>query len=198
MPTQPYGLPADKRAQQGGLLFLSALLIFFLSSIFLYLLYAFVRRNEVESTQPLPISFLLSTGLLIIVSGLLHFATIAVAREQRSRAIGLLTTGLLGAIAFMAAQGYSLWEVLIEPNFALSPHKGVVGMVIVLAFLHALHVVGGVISLGIVTTRAAMGQYDHERNWAVRFATLYWHFLDAIWIFMLAAFWGTSGGFQFG
>lgn len=197
MPTQPYGLPADKRAQQGGLLFLSALLIFFLSSIFLYLLYAFVRRDEVESTQPLPISFLLSTGLLVIVSALLHFATVAVAREQRTRAIGLLTAGLLGAIAFMGAQGYSLWEVLVEPDFASSPHKGVVGMVIILAFLHALHVVGGVISLGIVTTRAALGQYDHERNWAVRFATLYWHFLDVIWICMLAAFWGTSGGFEF-
>lgn len=198
MPTQPYGLPADKRAQQGGLLFLSALLMFFLASILLYLLYAFVRRGEVESSQPLPISFLLSTGLLLVVSGILHFATLAVAREQRTRAVTLLVVGLFGALGFMAAQGYSLWEVLVEPKFAISPHKGVVGMVLVLAFLHALHVVGGVISLGIVTTRAALGQYDHERNWAVRFATLYWHFLDIVWICMLVAFWGTSGGFQFG
>lgn len=198
MSTQPYALPADRRAQQGGLLFLSALLMFFLASILLYLLYAFVRRNEIETAQPLPISFLLSTGLLLVVSGMLHLATIAVCRENRPRAIGLLCFSLLGAVCFMGAQGYSLWEVLVKPDYASSPHRGVYGMVIVLAFLHALHVVGGVIALALVTTRAALGRYDHERNWAVRFATLYWHFLDIVWICMLLAFWGTSGGFQFG
>lgn len=198
MSTQPHALPADRRAQQGGLLFLSALLMFFLASILLYLLYAFVRRHEVETSQPLPISFLLSTGLLLIVSGTLHLATLAVCREQRPRALWLLMGSLVGALGFMAAQGYSLWEVLAAPDYAISPHRGVVGMVIVLAFLHALHVVGGVVALALVTTRAALGRYDHERNWAVRFATLYWHFLDIVWILMLVAFWGTSGGFQFG
>jgi cytochrome c oxidase subunit 3 len=198
MSTNSIGLPADRRARQGGLLFLGALLMFFLASIVLYLLYAFVRRGEVESSAPLPISFLASTALLLIVSLLLHFATRAVRREQRGRTLTLLALSLLGAFGFMAAQGFSLWETLAAPNFAISPHKGVVGMVIVLAILHALHVVGGVIAIGIITTRAAVGRYDHERHWAVDFATLYWHFLDGVWICMLVAFYATSGGFYFG
>jgi cytochrome c oxidase subunit III len=198
MSTQSVSLPADRRAQQGGFLFLGALLMFFLSSILLYLLYAFVRRDELETAQSLPSSFLLSTGLLLAVSLFLHFATISVRREQRQSAITLLVLSVIGSLGFMGAQGFSLWEVLSAPQFALTPHKGVVGMVIVLAVLHALHVVGGVIALGIVTSRAALGLYDHERHWAVDFAALYWHFLDIVWICMLVAFWGTSGGFQFG
>ena len=68
-------------------------------------------------------------------------------------------------------------------------------MVIVLAVLHGLHVAGGVIALGIVAARAAIGRYDHERYWAVDFSALYWHFLDVIWLCMLTAFWWTTGGF---
>jgi cytochrome c oxidase subunit 3 len=74
--------------------------------------------------------------------------------------------------------------------------KGVAGMVAVLALLHALHVAGGVIALGIVSVRAVLGRYDHERHWPVDFAAQYWHFLDAVWLCMLAAFWLTTGGFE--
>ena len=69
-------------------------------------------------------------------------------------------------------------------------------MVYVLALLHALHVAGGVVALGIVSTRSWLGRYDHERHWPVDFTAQYWHFLDAVWIFMLAAFWLTTGGFE--
>jgi cytochrome c oxidase subunit 3 len=68
-------------------------------------------------------------------------------------------------------------------------------MVIVLAVLHALHVMGGIIALALVTARAGLGRYDHERFWAIQFSAYYWHFLDLVWIVMLVAFWATSGGF---
>ena len=68
-------------------------------------------------------------------------------------------------------------------------------MVVVLAILHALHVLGGIFALGIVSVRTAMGQYDHERHWPVDFAAHYWHFLDLVWIVMLTTFWLTTGGF---
>ena len=70
-------------------------------------------------------------------------------------------------------------------------------MVVVLAILHALHVAGGVIALAIVSILALLGRYDHERHGPVDFAAQYWHFLDAVWLCMLAAFWLTSGGFVF-
>ena len=68
-------------------------------------------------------------------------------------------------------------------------------MVVVLAFLHALHVAGGIIALGVVAVRASHGRYDHERHFAVDFTANYWHFLDIVWLVMLASFWATTSGF---
>lgn len=198
MPTPIQSLPVDRRARQGGFLFLASLVIFFLSSILLYLLYAYARREERETLTPLPFSFLASTLSILVVSGMLHVACRAVTRDRLRRAIQSLWIALFAALFFIAVQSYALWSLLSNVDFSLAPNRGVMGMVLVLAILHALHVVGGIIPLGVVCVRAARGKYDHERNWGVHFAAQYWHFLDLVWLFMLAAFWLTSGGFRFG
>jgi heme/copper-type cytochrome/quinol oxidase subunit 3 len=30
---------------------------------------------------------------------------------------------------------------------------------------------------------------DHERNIGLKVCTLYWHFLDVVWVLLLASFW---------
>ena len=91
----------------------------------------------------------------------------------------------------------ALSHMLIGPAMERGTSNGVVGMVVVLAILHALHVLGGVIALFIVAVGSLRGRYDHERHWPVDFAAQYWHFLDLVWICMLISFAATTGGFQF-
>ena len=62
------------------------------------------------------------------------------------------------------------------------------GLVFCLILLHALHVIGGVISLCVVTVRALHGRYDHENYLGVKYAAAYWHFLDIIWLIMFGMF----------
>ncbi len=100
----------------------------------------------------------------------------------------------LSALVFIGMQCRAMGEML-SGTILEGTERGVAGMVVVLALLHALHVAGGIIALGMVSLRAMHGKYDHERHWPVDFAAQYWHFLDVIWLFMLAAFWMTSGGF---
>ncbi len=108
----------------------------------------------------------------------------------------LLGISNVAAIVFIGLQVWSMYDMLETTVGKHGSGRGVMGMVIVLAFLHALHVAGGIISLGIVTVRTIMGRYDHERHFAVDFAAQYWHFLDIVWIAMLLAFWLTTGGFH--
>ncbi len=190
-------LPSDHRSQQGGLLFLGSLLIFFMASLVMYGVYAYSRRGEVELTAPLPARLLVSTFCLLIVSGLLHAATRTVRREKRRLTTLLLSLGGVAACLFMWVQFQAMREMLDAAATSGGPGRGVVGMVAVLAFLHALHVAGGVLSLGIVSVRSLMGRYDHERHWPIDFSAHYWHFLDGVWLCMLVAFWGTTGGFGF-
>jgi len=188
-------LPSDRRFRQGGWLFLGTLLIFFLSSLLLYAIYAFTRRNDPQSLVPLPTSFLTSTVCLIGISVLVHAATRTVRRSKRFATSLLLIISAIAAVVFMMIQYESMMTLLSGPALQAGTGKGVAGMVVVLAFLHALHVAGGVISLGVVGVRSMLGKYDHERHWPVDFTAHYWHFLDLVWLCMLAAFVATTGGF---
>ena len=188
-------LPSDQRFQLGGWLFLLSLLIFFLTSILLYTIYAFWRRDDPQSTAPLPAAFLLSTICLLFVSVLMHLASRTIRREHRRTTCTLLVASGIAATIFMAIQYDAMAEMLGGPGLRGGTGKGVAGMVTVLALLHALHVAGGVVALGLVSVRSLLGRYDHERHWPVDFAAQYWHFLDAVWLCMLAAFWLTTGGF---
>lgn len=190
-------LPVDRRVKQGGWLFLVSLLIFFVASILLFGLYAYPRRDDPLSLVPLPKSFLVSTICLVAISVLVHAATRQVRRDRFRATAWLLGISTAAAIIFTVVQCLAMTTMLLGPASYEGPGRGVAGMVIVLAILHALHVLGGIVALGIVATRSSVGMYDHERHWPVDFAAQYWHFLDLVWICMIVTFWLTTGGFGF-
>ena len=190
-------LPSDVRHHMGGYLFLGSLLIFFLSSILLYGIYAYARRGDAQSAAPIPNTFLISTACLILISGLVHAASVMIRRDRYRLTSVLLLSSSLAAIGFVWMQCQAMYGMLNGPALSGGTGKGVAGMLVVLAFLHALHVAGGIVALAIVSFHSLHGRYDHERHWPVDFAAQYWHFLDVIWLFMLAVFWMTTGGFEF-
>jgi heme/copper-type cytochrome/quinol oxidase subunit 3 len=62
----------------------------------------------------------------------------------------------------------------------------VYGLIFFLILLHALHVLGGMVTLTHVTVKAHRGAYErvgvgHD---PIRLTALYWHFLDGVWIVM--------------
>ena len=52
----------------------------------------------------------------------------------------------------------------------------------VLTGIHAAHIVGGLIPLIIVATRATTGRYTPAYYPGVRYTAMYWHFLDVVWL----------------
>lgn len=188
-------LPSDLRARQGGWLFLGMLLVFFLTSLLLYALYVLSRADDPYRHATLPQSFLVSTVCLLAVSGLLHWSTLTVRRDRWRQTTALLLASAIASCVFLAIQMVAMLQIIQQTTLVAGNGRGVVGMVIVLAFLHAVHVAGGVIALGITAVRTALGHYDHERHFAIDFTAHYWHFLDLVWLAMLAAFWATTGGF---
>lgn len=47
---------------------------------------------------------------------------------------------------------------------------------------HMVHVVAGVMSLAVVFAWVALGYFDTRRNAPVLIVSIYWHFVDAVWI----------------
>lgn len=181
----------DQRRSQGAWLLLSSLSVFFIATIVLYAIYVVLRMSGgAGPVAPfyLPLSFIATTIILIAISTCLHLAVSAVRREARTDLLRYLVLSVILALAFFGVQSFGMAWVVSRFADDQSPNRSLYGMTFVLALLHALHVVGGLIALGIVLVRAYRGRYDHESYFAVRFCALYWHFLDIVWLLMLVAF----------
>ncbi|MCC6507460.1 MAG: heme-copper oxidase subunit III [Pirellulaceae bacterium] len=181
----------DNRRAQGAWLLLISLGVFFVATIMLYAVYVVLRLTSgTERVAPfyLPLNFIWTTIILIAISICMHLAVEAVRREARTDLLRYLTITLILALAFFGVQSYGM--ILIVGRFAddASPNRSLYGMTFVLALLHALHVVGGLVAVGVVYLRAWKYKYDHESYFAIRFCALYWHFLDIVWVLMLIAF----------
>jgi heme/copper-type cytochrome/quinol oxidase subunit 3 len=95
--------------------------------------------------------------------------------------IGLGATLLLG-IAFIALQ------VLEYRNHLRSLRRtdnAYGSLFYVITSLHFAHVVIGLLMLAFVLLRAFAGHFSRERHLAAHNATLYWHFVDVVWVFVV-------------
>jgi cytochrome c oxidase subunit III len=187
----PALLETDRRAEQGAWLFLGSLGVFFLSSMILFVIYIAMRLQrlgpEVRAYN-LPLGFIFTTLLLIAVSITLHFAVVAARSNQTKAVLRMSLLAGLFAMLFWIVQSLGMYS-LVQRSLQVSvPGLSPYGFTFILAFLHALHVVGGMIGLLFVIFGAVREKYDHERYWGLKFCANYWHFLDVVWIVMLLGF----------
>jgi cytochrome c oxidase subunit 3 len=190
--SKPRILPVEARTEQGIWLFLASLAIFFFASILLYVVYVYLRvQGETAFTQrlALPWSFLPSTLLLIGVSLFLELAYRAARRDRYSRVKAYMFAACGMGLGFLAIQSDGMKRLLDGLAAASTRSESAYGYTFILVFLHAAHVVGGMVGLWITARQAMRNAYDHERSVGLRFCTLYWHFLDLVWVLLIASFW---------
>ena len=184
-------LEEDRRGEQGAWLFLASLGVFFAACMVLYAIYVLLRiAPQAGEIQPfyLPRSFLLTTVNLVAISVLLHLSVGAIRRERRVDFARYLILSAILAVVFLAMQGSGLTWMVQAMQQRGPGISSLYGLTFVLVVLHALHVVGGAAGMVFLMFGLARGSYDHERYFPVRFCAMYWHFLDGVWIFMLASF----------
>lgn len=94
-----------------------------------------------------------------------------------------LATIVLGAI-FLAGQ-VSEYATLIEEGHGLGSGYFMAAF-FMLTGTHGLHVFGGLCALTVVYIRAVKGQFDAERHAFPQAASMYWHFVDIVWVVVFA------------
>ena len=55
----------------------------------------------------------------------------------------------------------------------------------VLTATHGTHLIGGIAALTYLTIRATRNQFGPTRHSALKATAVYWHFMDALWIYLL-------------
>ena len=136
----------------------------------------------------LPLTFWISTGALLLTGVFLQRASWLIHRERQLEFRRWLVWAWAAAIAFVMIQGFGMHDLWQQHFTRTDGSTKVYGMSFTLAFIHVLHVIGGLIFLGFVIFQAFRNRYDHERHWAVDHCAGYWHFLDVVWISMLVMF----------
>jgi cytochrome c oxidase subunit III len=195
------GFRPPHRASVIGLwLVLAALGMLFVSSMLLYVLMRLHVFGRI-SNEPIHMPLLAWGSTIVLLAGSFtaHRAVAAIRRERLGTCLKFLYITSALAVLFLIVQSPCMAQVLDEHRQlrdAAAANKvpgqfapvSLYGLVFILILLHALHVVGGIIALGIVTWRARGQKYDHENYLGVQFAARYWHFLDIVWIAMFTMF----------
>jgi cytochrome c oxidase subunit 3 len=125
---------------------------------------------------PLPRAWLGINSVALVAATLALRRAVAAARRGAAAGTGTVAALALG-VAFLASQ-IAAWRALIGAGSG--PASGIYGSVFfAISGLHALHVVGGLVALAVVSS----GGGDARR---LRACALYWDFVLAVWLVFYA------------
>jgi cytochrome c oxidase subunit III len=198
------GLPHDTRGGIGNpvlgmLLFITSEVMFFAG---LFAAYFNVRANAPGGIWPpftpesieagAPVQYHLAilpfvgpaTVLLILSSFTAQYAVWGIRRGDRTAFLRFLSVTVVLGIVFLVMQAID-YALLYSEGITLD--AGTFGTTyFTLTGFHGAHVFGGVIMLGVVLYRGIAGQFSSRHHDAVEAASLYWHFVDVVWIVLFS------------
>jgi heme/copper-type cytochrome/quinol oxidase subunit 3 len=123
------------------------------------------------------------TAVLLLSSVFVWQGERGVKAGSRLRALGGLGGGILLGVIFLVVQ-YFEWK---SKHFSI--RSGPYGSLFyTITGFHMIHVFVGVIALSFALLWSALGYFDRVRHSAISIVAIYWHFVDAVWIFIFSTF----------
>ena len=138
---------------------------------------------DVPRTALFSLALFASSGTIILAGRRLR------QDDQRGFRLWLLATIALGAIFLygQVTEYRSMYaeHITIGDNLFTSAFFTLTGF-------HGAHVTIGLIALAVLAWLAFAGEFSSKRRTAVEAISIYWHFVDAVWvvIFLLVYLWG--------
>ena len=189
LPTHPEGAEGGKSPAFWGMV----MLIFTEATLFGILLFSyFYLRFQTSPTWPpggieKPKLFLVAimSPILLLSSGPMHWALTGIRKGKVARLrLGLLMTFVMGA-TFLGLQGVEYHSILTQEFTARTNVYG--SLFFTITGFHGLHVAVGLLMILWAQWYARLGRFTAERHIPVENVALYWHFVDAVWVFILVS-----------
>jgi cytochrome c oxidase subunit III len=148
--------------------------------------YIVKREQPGWSTFDIPRAFWYSTAVILISSLTIQMAVKSFKEREMQKYRNLITATVVLGTAFIALQflGFQqIWKSGVTFRGA-----GAGQFLYVIAGLHALHVLGGVIALAVMFFKAFSARTRNYDSVPVEVASTYWHFVDVLWIYLFIFF----------
>ena len=148
-----------------------------------------VKRDQPGWTSfPVPTAFWYSTVVILASSVTIQMALKAFRERNMLKYRGLMTVTMVLGIGFVILQwlGFkSIWNLGIT-------FKGSGGgqFLYIIAGLHAVHVLGGIVALIIMFIKAFASRVRRYNSVPVELMSTYWHFVDLLWVYLFIFFIG--------
>ena len=147
-----------------------------------------VKSNQAGwQTVGMPRIFWYSTATILLSSLAMQMALRSFKQRDMNQYRLLIAATLALGVTFVILQSLGfrqLWNSGVQ-------FKGSAGggqFLYVIAGLHAVHVLGGVIALMVMFVKAFLGRTKLYGSVPVEVMATYWHFVDLLWIYLLVFF----------
>jgi cytochrome c oxidase subunit 3 len=173
--------------QLGMIVLFASLSVLFTASLIAYLITRFSADVWRTPAMPaLPRGLLASTAALVALSYCIQKAVSAIRHNRHEALVKNLWQSLLFAAAFLAGQSMN-WLYMQQAALAPGVRTLYPFTFFLLTGLHAAHILGGFVPLGIVLSRARRREYSSSNHEGVLLCAQYWHYLGVVWLVLLGA-----------
>jgi len=171
-----------------GLVIISLSVLFAATLVGLAAAYINPNNPRASDTSEFPIGFFISTFVIMLSAVTIYKAVKASVKSDisdlKSRIIQ--TMGLGYVFLFVQVWNwYQLYQLQITPYsqdlYAFS--------IYILTVLHALHVIGGLIPLTMLSLRVSKCEMSNSISNSVHYLAVYWHFLGVVWCVIVVVLW---------
>jgi len=174
-------VPSSRRYATAIVIAIVSIVMFFMAmaSAFIY-----TRANSNRWVPlHLPSVIWANTAILLLSSGAMELSRrrLALAGVRQFRKLWFVATAL--GILFLAGQLVA-WRQFVLAGFYVSTNQAS-SFFYIFTGLHGLHLLGGICALLYVSFRK-FEKAKVSRSVAAEVASYYWHFMDGLWVFLLA------------
>ena len=186
----------EQAASLGMWIFVSSETLLFAGLFGLYTAYRLQYPHEFEQASAHNMAGVgtIMTVILLVSSFFVAYAVDAVRRgHPRSGVVALWSTVALG-VAFFALKAYEYHDHMAHGIYPGSHYRFdelstdganvFFTLYYFLTGLHALHVIAGMVVIGVLAVLVRRGRFSPTQHVAVENGGLYWHLVDVIWIFL--------------
>lgn len=144
------------------------------------------KRKDWLDTIELPQAFFVSTVIIILSSLTYMLAKSSVKKSEQKKATSWLVVTLVLGVVFILFQFYGFSQMLETGYYFTGPTSNIkMSYIFLIAFVHILHVVAGLISLLVVLFNQIKGKYTSENFLGLELGATFWHFLDLLWVYLI-------------
>ena len=142
-------------------------------------------REDWLSDFVLPTSFTYSTLIILLSSLFLYAAKQTLKKNQATTTTSLLIGALVLGIAFIYSQILGFDQIIDSGyNFTGPTSNITMSYVYIIAVVHIVHVLAGIICLIVVIINQINKKYSSENTLGFDLASTFWHFVDILWLYL--------------